>query len=171
MEDLIGLVVVILYFVIAFAAGKKKKKKPANIAKAKRRAVMEKAFEQAFTVMESENEPSLEPEPVQTMLDLAQEGDDPCHIDMLGEERPAMRAVNVSAAALAQAAEGEDLCHIGDAREADEPVDAYTPETSPIIDTDDRDALAQDILRGVIMSEILARPGGRRVIPQRKRGA
>lgn len=192
MEDFIGLVVVILYFVIALAVGGKKKKRSANQLKKARRAAIEKAFEQAFSSMQDqrtgEDTMSMEPEqmtpelaqegegalfskPEQMALEFAQEGEDPCHSDMLGEERPAMRAVNVSQATLAQAAEGEDPCHIGGTKDMDEPNSAYTSEVSPLFDTDDREALAQDILRGVIMSEILARPCERSVIAQRKRGA
>lgn len=191
MEDLIGLVVVILYCVIAYVAGKKKKKRSANQLKKARCAAMEKAFEQAFSSMQDqrtgedtmsmeqeqmppelaqEGEGALFSEPEQMALEFAQEGEDPCHSDMLGEERPAMRAVNVSQATLAQVAEGEDPCHIGGTNDTDKPNSAYTSEVSPLFDTDDREALAQDILRGVIMSEILARPCERRVIAQRKRG-
>ena len=65
------------------------------------------------------------------------------------------------------AAEGEDPCHRGDARAQE---DAH-PDTAFSYDEQEQmnSALAQDVLRGVIMSEILKRPSSRTAIRRNER--
>ena len=61
-----------------------------------------------------------------------------------------MHLHEVSGEQMQHAAEGEDPCHVGDAREECVIEPASQDETSV--------QLEQDILRGIIMSEILTRP-------------
>ena len=62
---------------------------------------------------------------------------------------------------MSEAGEGEDPCHIGGNRR-DLEFEEYA--------YDDRYALGQDVLRGVVMSEILIRPQERRAMQRNRRG-
>ena len=65
-----------------------------------------------------------------------------------------------------QAGEGEDPCHAGGAPKRPEPDEAYEPTEEEAR----RAAFQSDVLRGVIMSEILTRPGERAAVRRMKRG-
>jgi len=178
MEDLLSLIVIVLYFVISASMSKKKKKSK----KAERRADKKQPiqFEQAFERLaahvteeakrKTQAIPEQKPQPVAHELQPG-EGDDPCHEQMLGEERAALRVRNVAPSELAAAAEGEDPCHVGGFEAELDSYDQSTMERSPIFDTEDPNAFAQDVLRGVIMSEILTRPVQRHAASGMKRGA
>ena len=64
---------------------------------------------------------------------------------------------------MAQAAEGEDPCHPGSAPQEPSPI--FEPERTQV------DPRAQELLRGVIMSEILTRPCERAAQRQYRRRA
>ena len=68
--------------------------------------------------------------------------------------------------AMEQAGEGEDPCHAGAAPKRPEPEEAYEPTEEEAR----RAAFQSDVLRGVIMSEILMRPGERAAVRRMKRG-
>ena len=139
---------------------------------------------------------ALERKPMATQLQMdleqAGEGEDPCHDEIMPRGRelrpaqPGSRYTSVSQARLSAAGEGEDPCHDGIA-EYDEGAgfgeeyvpDAASRETdhsvydSPIFSGGDqnREALARQVLSGVIMSEVLTRPAERRMQRKMRRGA
>ena len=77
------------------------------------------------------------------------------------DEQP-MHLHAVSQRQFADAAEGEDPCHVGGAaRHEHSSYDSYDEASS--------ETLAQDVLRGVIMSEILTRPHERAVLRRGRR--
>ena len=161
MEDLLSIVVLILYFVVAGTAGKNKKKKKSNQKNAGRREVQfEQAFEQVIDAMRrnarTQATGTPKPETVHSGRNAVDEGEDPCHEPMLSPRRETIRFETVSQEEMDAAGEGEDPCHTGSVL-MDSPL-----EHSPIFDTEDTDAFARDVLRGVAMSEILARPAQRR---------
>ncbi len=177
MDDLIGIVVLILYLVAAGAAGKNKKKKKAKQrAAGSREAQFEQAFERiAQSVLSAERTQAKKaPEKAQKRAEspkITQEGTDPCHEAVLPPQRPAMGFKPVTQTAMHAAGEGEDPCHTGDAPEESVLLEESPVYRSPIFDAEDREAFAQDVLRGVIMSEVLMRPGQRRMAGGVKRGA
>ena len=63
-----------------------------------------------------------------------------------------------------QAGEGEDPCHVGAAPERP-PMDDETKETDA-----QRAAFESDVLRGVVMSEVLTRPSERAALRRMRRG-
>lgn len=163
MEDLLSIVVLILYFVIAGVSGKNKKKKKMKQRASRSREVQ---FAQAFEglsaahqrMMNKGSGSELAAEPERIAPGVSGEGHDPCHETMLPPERESMRFEQASQTQMHAAHEGEDPCHMGAADEKlalqeDSPV-----YRSPIFDAEDRDAFAMDVLRGVVMSEVLARP-------------
>lgn len=177
MKDLLSIVVLILYFVAVGAAGKNKKKKKAKQRASGKREVQ---FEQAFErIMESARSMEKTASAGKTAskdrkkpaITDAEEGEDPCHEAMLSPQHEGMKSRIVSQTQMNEAGEGEDPCHT-----VDEPQDAGEHEESPVLcspifNTEDKDAFAQDILRGVIMSEVLKRPERRTFGRSVKRGA
>ena len=177
MEDLLSIIVLILYFVAVGAAGKNKKKKKAKQRTAGRREVQfEQAFERIMDAARSleqkaaagENTPKDTKETV--MID-AEEGEDPCHETMLRPQHEGMKLQRISQVQLDTAGEGEDPCHSGGALQNAEFQEESPILQSPIFDTEDKDAFARDVLRGVMMSEILKRPERRTFGRGVKRGA
>ncbi|MBR1409462.1 MAG: hypothetical protein IJ573_11340 [Clostridia bacterium] len=93
----------------------------------------------------------------------AAEGEDPCHEDMLRAPYPSsVRYEETAQSAFEAAAEGDDPCHPTDRQEHEthartvkeaEEVAAGTPMRSPA---------QEDLLRAVVMSEVLKRPAQRR---------
>lgn len=155
MEHLINLFVMIFIFVIAVNESKKKKAKRSTrlpeqnhkqAAAAAARAV-QKRMQQA-----TQTQPAQKPEPPAAQ-DRAQREPD-C------EKRP-IHLHSVSRGEMEAAAEGEDPCHPG-ARPAQTQDDA--PAVLP-----DQDALAQELLRGIVVSEILKRPCERAAMQRNRR--
>lgn len=176
MDDLIGIVVMILYFVALGAAGKNKKKKKAKQAAARKQEVQfEQAFERIAEAVLSgerrrgEKKPSAKAAGKEKQQ--VQEGMDPCHEAMLAPQRPSMRLHTVTQEGMRSAGEGEDPCHLGDAQGEVVLLEDSPVYRSPIFDTEDKDAFAKDILRGIVMSEVLTRPAQRRMGRSMKRGA
>ena len=73
-----------------------------------------------------------------------------------------MHLHEVSGEQLQYAAEGEDPCHVGDAR-------MNSDQSEPAVHEQTKGQLEQDILRGVIMSEILTRPCDRMAVRRGRR--
>ena len=141
MEDFPVALLFLIFYLVAASSSKKKKASKArsqrqemrrDITKALRDQLAQAGMDEAFSKAASE-----EPE-VQKACDSRQ-----MHLHEVGQ--------NVFSAAM----EGEDPCHVGghDLLEEDHNVPEQTSEC---------DAFAQDVLRGVIMSEILTRPCERR---------
>ena len=144
MDELISVIVMVIYIIVALTSGKNKKKKAA------RRSARNKTVQ----------------------FDLPSEGSDPCHESMLPQERPSMRVQSVTQEAMHAAGEGVDPCHTIDAAPLLEEEELDSPVyRSPIFDPSDRETFAQDVLRGVVMSEILTRPPNRLGNSRMKRGA
>lgn len=81
-----------------------------------------------------------------------------------------MHLHEVSQQQLASAGEGEDPCHVGDAQALHaDGGDGQDNGAFELIQTDDSGALAQNVLRGVIMSEILTRPQERAALRRGRR--
>ena len=94
--------------------------------------------------------------------DEADRFDDPCD----SEAEPRIHLHHADEQAMEQAGEGEDPCHAGAAPKRPEPDEAYEPTEEEAR----RAAFQSDVLRGVIMSEILTRPGERAAVRRMKRG-
>ncbi len=126
---------------IGIAAISDAKKKGQAAIKMEREAMPEpehSAFEPLFSQEEIQAQP------------MQLEGEDPCHADMLPK-----RPVPVQPAAAAIGPEGVDQCHDYVLRKQ---------ETDPILleeDAAEENETAQELLRGVILSEILRRPAAK----------
>lgn len=140
MEDFIGIIVLVL-IVLASASGKKKKKtgKPARQRKqaAKPR---EASFDQAFAKKQAEE--------LKKQAERQAPGKAMREADC--DRRP-LHLHEVTQRQMAQAGEGEDPCHAG-YHMPQEPLTVDEPEAAQL------DFHAQELVRGVIMSEILKRP-------------
>lgn len=169
MEDILSLAVVFIFYIIAVSSDKKRKKK--------RQARRERASAQRMQKQEDIRDLLQEAE------ELAQEAEElarDAHSSRGAQaaQQPCReQRIHLHEATQAQmrfAAEGEDPCHHGEASFAnDETENEMDAMDSPIYaqETDaDRQQLAQDMLRGVIMSEILTRPcAGRSMQKNRRR--
>ena len=132
-EGLSILLVVIFYLVAVFSGGKKRKAKQAARKMAHSQDIQ---FSGAF---ETEGQPS-------------HEGASAKRYEADCEQRR-IHLHEVTQRQMHEAFEGEDPCHAGHAPEMQEDaVFSYDEEQSQA------DGFAQDVLRGVIMSEILTRP-------------
>ena len=155
MGEMLRCLLVAALFVIVevIAVGKKKKKRPAvKLHEPKRAAPPEMPQNQADeTVRECAR-----------VFEQADEFDDPCE----QEAEPRIHLHHADEQAMEQAGEGEDPCHAGAAPKRPEPDEAYEPTEEEAR----RAAFQSDVLRGVIMSEILTRPGERAAVRRMKRG-
>lgn len=153
MGEMLRYLLVAAFFVIVevIAVGKKKKKRPAaKLHEPKRAAPPETTQKQA-------DETARERARV---FEQADEFDDPCE----QEAEPRIHLHHADEQAMEQAGEGEDPCHVGAA-----------PETPPMDDETrkedgQRAAFESDVLRGVVMSEVLTRPSERAALRRMKRG-
>lgn len=156
MGEMLRYLLVAALFVIVevIAVGKKKKKKrpAAKLHEPKRAAPPETPQNQA-------DETARERARV---FEHADEFDDPCE----QEAEPRIHLHHADEQAMEQAGEGEDPCHAGAAPKRSEPDEAYEPTEEEAR----RAAFQSDVLRGVIMSEILTRPGERAAVRRMKRG-
>lgn len=158
MGEMLRYLLVAALFVIVevIAVGKKKKKRPAaKLHEPKRAAPPETTQKQA-------DETARERARVFEQADEADEFDDPCE----QEAEPRIHLHHADEQAMEQAGEGEDPCHAGAAPKRPEPDEAYEPTEEEAR----RAAFQSDVLRGVIMSEILTRPGERAAGRRMKRG-
>lgn len=164
MEDFLGLIVVIAIALLS-ASGKNKKKQgkhakagagrsrqhsPAAGKRAERHAAQSaEASAAVFAQQSCEGEPIHLHEATQEQMYSAQEGEDPCH---------------AGGRAAASARELDEVLNALDAQIGQETASAAAQQQEmDMTGKEDEDAsLTQDILRGVIMSEILTRPCERR---------
>lgn len=146
MEDFLGLIIIAVIYLIAAKGNKKKKAKRQARTREKRQTQRDQTagFEQAFE------------RAVQAAQGVTQEQrekyGDSC------EEKP-LHVHEVTQAQMRAAGEGEDPCHHGTAQSEE-----FFPETDEA-----QSELAQNVLRGVIMSEILTRPCDRAALKRNRR--
>ena len=187
MEDILGIVVVILVYAFVLRGknkGKKKKNSKGAVKNpAGRGADRAAAFRQAFSEIPPASAPVQEGErrPAQIRTKLEEEmhareaegkvsgrpererrgvdGETPPE----KRARPGMRFVDVLPNRMRDAGEGEDPCHVGAASREE---DVFAPRET---DRRKEEALARDVLRGVVMSEILMRPHERAALRRAKR--
>lgn len=155
MGEMLRYLLVAALFVIVevITVGKKKKKRPAaKLHEPKRAAPPEMPQNQA-------DETARERARV---FEQADGFDDPCE----QEAEPRIHLHHADEQAMEQAGEGEDPCHAGAAPKRPESDEAYEPTEEDAR----RAAFQSDVLRGVIMSEILTRPGERAAVRRMKRG-
>lgn len=165
MEDIVGLVIVFLIYLV-FGGKSKKKKEEAKARREKRLAerARKSDFHTAFTDPQDHVQqrsdavrPAAAQRPETRMPMHAQEGR-PC------EERP-IHLHEVTPWQMDEAGEGEDPCHQGglqsgghaDETEESEVFEAAYEHTA-------QDQRAQELLRGMIMSEVLTRPAQRKMM-------
>lgn len=156
MGDVIGtLAVVVIYLVIVMAGLKRKTRRKAKEKSEQARTVSPGDFKMAFPKETRRAQESPQRMVTQLQMELAGEGEDPCH------EGPGIHLHSVSQQVMQAAGEGEDPCHAGGVSGVGEPSPVYD---SPITggESAQSDALARRVLDGVIMSEILTRPCERR---------
>ena len=155
MGEMLRYLLVAAFFVIVevIAVGKKKKKRPAAKLHEPKRAAPPEATQKQ--VDETARERAR-------VFEQADEFDDPCE----QEAEPRIHLHHADEQAMEQAGEGEDPCHAGAAPKRPEPDEAYEPTEEEAR----RAAFQSDVLRGVIMSEILTRPGERAAVRRMKRG-
>ena len=155
-EMLLYLLVAALFVMVQVAAGGKKKKKggpnrpPVKKTEVRQGAPTErpeaKTAEESARVFERHE---------------AQSGfDDPCD----SEDAPRIHLHQADQQTMEQAGEGEAPCHAGAAPERP-PMDDETRE-----EDGQRAAFESDVLRGVMMSEVLTRPSERAALRRMKRG-
>ena len=147
------LVAAVFVIVEVIAVGKKKKKRPAAKLHEPKRATPPE------TTQKQADETARERARV---FEQADKFDDPCE----QEAEPRIHLHHADEQAMEQAGEGEDPCHAGAAPKRPEPDEAYEPTEEEAR----RAAFQSDVLRGVIMSEILTRPGERAAVRRMKRG-
>ena len=152
MEDFLSMILLmVIYIGVAAANGNKKKKKRAKQARAR-------GFQPAFDGRSSAGGERRVQQP-----ESAQEGFLPAFEDNC-ESRP-IHLHDVPQSVLQHAGEGEDPCHAGGARSTTK-AERKAKEAEPPFAPDEAEGseFAQDVLRGVIMSEILTRPCDRRAM-------
>lgn len=167
MEDILSLAVVFIFYIIAVSSDKKRKKKRQARRERASAQRMQHRQEDAGKLLQEAEELAQEAEELARDAHSsrgAQAAQQPCR-----EQR--IHLHEATQAQMRFAAEGEDPCHHGEASlvndEMDDAMDSpiYAQETDA-----DRQQLAQDMLRGVIMSEILTRPcAGRSMQKNRRR--
>ena len=178
MEDILSLVLVFLFYAAAAAMGGKKKKKRANRRTPDFDRMRRYAQENPHRPGSGGGEPSAanaQPQPemradMRTDMEKAfrrESGEALCH------DTSRIHLHEVTSDVLDAAGEGEDPCHAGgeDAFAAHAQPERDGGEAMPAsADADFRQELARDVLRGVIMSEILTRPCERRATYRNGRG-
>ena len=134
MDDMLSIVLVVLFYLVVTFGGSKKKKAKQTARRATQSQDIQ--FAGAFDI---EGQPSCEGA-------SAKQYEADC-------EQRRIHLHEVTQQQMHEAFEGEDPCHAGQAPEIrEEAVFSYDEEQVQA------DGFAQDVLRGVIMSEILTRP-------------
>ena len=149
------LVAALLVMVQVAAGGKKKKKGGPNRPPVKKTEVRQGApTERPEAKTAEERARGFERHEAQSGFD------DPCD----SEDAPRIHLHQADQQTMEQAGEGEDPCHAGAAPERP-PMDDETRE-----EDGQRAAFESDVLRGVVMSEVLTRPSERAALRRMKRG-
>ena len=160
-EMLLYLLAAALFVMVeVVAVGKKRKKRAGNRQAAKPHEPKRAAPPETTDVQAEET--ARERARVFEQADEADGFDDPCD----SEAEPRIHLHHADEQAMEQAGEGEDPCHAGAA-----------PKRLPLDDGDEPEALDEqhaafqsDVLRGIIMSEVLTRPNERAALRRMKRG-
>jgi len=151
--ELFGFLIFVVIYLVATISEKTKKRKKKTEEKAKQTVLPTQAFES------DEEEADDLPEEEQPTA----ASDDPCN----KEEQPPIHLHQVTEQEFEAAQEGEDPCHAGG-------VTAVRLEHHDGEDASEADLEAMrqdsDILRGVIMSEVLMRPAERAALRRIRRG-
>ena len=155
-EMLLYLLVAALLVMVQVAAGGKKKKKKGspNRPPVKKTEAGQAATERPEAKTAEESARVFERHEAQSGFD------DPCD----SEDAPSIHLHQADQQTMEQAGEGEDPCHAGAAPERP-PMDDETREEDV-----QRAAFESDVLRGVVMSEVLTRPSERAALRRMKRG-
>lgn len=155
-EMLLYLLVAALFVMVQVAAGGKKKKKKGspNRPPVKKTEARQAATERPEAKTAEESARVFERHEAQSGFD------DPCG----SEDAPRIHLHQADQQTMEQAGEGEDPCHAGAAPERP-PMDDETREEDV-----QRAAFESDVLRGVVMSEVLTRPSERAALRRMKRG-
>lgn len=155
-EMLLYLLVAALLVMVQVAAGGKKKKKKGSL----NRPPVKKTEARQATTERPEAKTAEESARVFERHEAQSGFDDPCD----SEDAPRIHLHQADQQTMEQAGEGEDPCHAGAAPERP-PMDDETREEDV-----QRAAFASDVLRGVVMSEVLTRPSERAALRRMKRG-
>lgn len=155
-EMLLYLLVAALLVMVQVAAGGKKKKKKGSLNRppVKKTEARQAATERPEAQTAEESVRVFERHEAQSGFD------DPCD----SEDAPRIHLHQADQQTMEQAGEGEDPCHVGAAPERP-PMDDETMEEDV-----QRAAFESDVLRGVVMSEVLTRPSERAALRRMKRG-
>ena len=139
MEDFIGIIVVVL---IALVSASGKKKKAEKLARQRKQAEKprEAKLDQAFA-----------PKQAETLKRQAERQAPKKAVREADCDKRPLHLHEVSQPQMAQAGEGEDPCHAG-SHPLEELSSVYEPQPAQV------DLRGQELVRGVIMSEILRRP-------------
>lgn len=152
MGDFLGMLIIFVIYMSVAAAGNKKKK--AKNEKQRAARSRDTAFEQAFSGAKRENAQGRMPGSHMRTSHVTDEGKPlaDCASSRIHLHETTQQQMHM-------AGEGEDPCHAGSAPSMPEPpAFSYDEEHTERID------FAQDMVRGVIMSEILTRPCDRAAI-------
>ena len=139
MEDFIGIIVVVL---IALVSASGKKKKAEKLAR---------QHKQAEKPREAKLDQAFAPKQAETLKRQAERQAPKKAVREADCDKRPLHLHEVSQPQMAQAGEGEDPCHAG-SHPLEELSSVYEPQTAQI------DLRGQELVRGVIMSEILRRP-------------
>ena len=139
MEDFIGIIVVVL---IALVSASGKKKKAEKLAR---------QHKQAEKPREAKLDQAFAPKQAETLKRQAERQAPKKAVREADCDKRPLHLHEVSQPQMAQAGEGEDPCHAG-SHPLEELSSVYEPQTAQI------DLRGQELVRGVIMSEILKRP-------------
>lgn len=152
--DLFGFLIFVVIYLVATISEKTKKRKKKAEEKAKQTVLPTQAFESG----ENEEDDLSDEQPAEEMV-----FEDPCK----QEEQPPIHLHQVTEQQFEAAQEGEDPCHAGGA--VTMRLEHHDEEHMPEADAEN---MRQDseILRGVIMSEVLMRPAERAALRRIRRG-
>lgn len=156
MDDILSIVVVAILYFVAAAGSKKKNKKASRRVQPQRpeRMPRREALRQEAIQLEAEVEELLSAQS-QTAAGSPEMQTHDCQTQRIHLHEADQRQMET-------AGEGEDPCHAGSAV-----LEGFSFDEEPA----DREELAADVLRGVIMSEILMRPCDRMAIRNNRRSA
>ena len=153
--ELFGFLIFVVIYLVATISEKTKKRKKKAEEKAKQTVLPTQAFESG----EKEEDDLSEEQPAEERV-----FNDPCK----QEEQPPIHLHQVTEQQFEAAQEGDDPCHAGGVTAVR--LEHHDGEDTPEAADLEAMRLDSDILRGVIMSEVLMRPAERAALRRIKRG-
>ena len=153
--ELFGFLIFVVIYLVATISEKTKKRKKKAEEKAKQSVLPTQAFESS----EKEEDDLSEEQPAEEMV-----FNDPCK----QEEQPPIHLHQVTEQQFEAAQEGDDPCHAGGVTAVR--LEHHDGEDAPEVADLEAMRLDSDILRGVIMSEVLMRPAERAALRRIRRG-